>query len=371
MSPLNRREFLGLTAAATGTLLAGGAEPASRELEAPCASTRPDFHRRWLGTTLVDGRYHLTDRPNLLEGADQMLALGTTVGKFWFEPQRAAADYPWNSRWPEMRTLVDLASSAYWRELFARPFTTLFLETHSPSERGWNADHGPDFYARIAAEWEELVGHLFAEHGRRELTIVLQNWEGDWQLRGVGEPWDPPPPDWCARCARYARRLAARQEGVVRGRARARPNDRLRVVHAVEVNRVLDAWKGIPTVTEHVLPTVEVDLVSYSCYDAMSDSTTLQRALGTIRRCARTTGPWGSGSVYLGEIGIPENVHPEGIVARWDELLAAARRSRVLWVVHWQLYCNEPDPRRAPHPPLRSATLATCGASGSTGPTAR
>jgi hypothetical protein len=315
------------------------------------AAGRREFYRDWLGTTLVDGKYHLTGRPNLLEGAEQMLALGTRVGKFWFEPHRAARDNPWNSRWPAMRTLVDLAASPYWQQVFALPFRTLFLETHSPGEAGWNAEHGEDYYARITAEWEELVRHLYAAHGRRDLTLVLQNWEGDWQLRGAGNLWRPPPADWRATGERFARRLAARQRGVARARAAVPVAAPLRVLHAAEVNRVVDGWEGVPTMTEYVLPQVEVDLVSYSCYDAMADGATLLRALATIRRHARTSGPLGAGAVCLGEIGIPENVHPERIAERWDELLAAASLARAQWVVQWQLYCNELDPRTAPHPP--------------------
>lgn len=333
-----------MTASALPFLPGLAAEPAGAPVPADA-----EFYRDWLGTTLVEGQYYLTDRPNLLEGAERMLALGTWVGKFWFEPHRAARDYPWHSRWPEMRTLRDLAGSDYWRAVFALPFRTLFLETHSPAESAWNADHGPDYYARVGAEWEELVRFLYAEHGDKPLTIVLQNWEGDWQLRGLGVLWDVPPADWRQRCARYARRLAARQGAVTRVRA-AHPGARLRVLHAAEVNRVADQWRGIPTLTEHVLPAVELDLVSYSCYDAMDDGSTLTRAIDTIRRFARTTGPLGAGAVCLGEIGIPEMAKPARIAERWSELLAAARAARVWWVVQWALYCNESDNRPEPQP---------------------
>ncbi|MDI1249183.1 MAG: hypothetical protein PSV13_10000 [Lacunisphaera sp.] len=348
MTSLSRREFLALTSTALACLPRLSAAPAG----AP-ASADAEFYRDWLGTTLVEGQYHLTDRPNLLEGAEQMLALGTRVGKFWFEPHRAARDYPWHSRWPEMKTLRDLADSPYWREVFALPFHTLFLETHSPAESGWNADHGVDYYARIEAEWEELVRFLYAEHGHKPLTIVLQNWEGDWQLRGIGVLWDSPPADWRQRCGRYARRLAARQAAVTRVRA-GHPSARLRVLHAAEVNRVADQWRGIPTLTEHVLPQVELDRVSYSCYDAMEDGAMLTRAIDTIRRFARTTGPLGAGAVCLGEIGIPEMAKPTRIAERWAELLAAARAAQVQWVVQWALYCNESDNRseRQPKPPV-------------------
>lgn len=341
MNSVSRRQFLALSTAALPLLSRVPALATPVAAEAPW----PD----WLGTTLVEGQYHLTDRPNLLEGAERMLALGTRVGKFWFEPHRAPRDYPWNSAWPEMRTLRDLAASPYWRAVFALPFRTIILETHSPAEAGWNSDPGPEREARIRAEWEELLAFLYAEHGDKPLTLLLQNWEGDWQLRGLGVLWDPPPLDWRERCARYARRLAARQAAVTAMRA-AYPGARLRVLHAAEVNRVADQWHGIPTLTEHVLPLVELDLVSYSCYDAMDDGAALTRAIDTIRHFARTTGPLGAGAVCLGEIGIPEMARPDRVAGRWQELLQAARVAQVHWVVQWALYCNESDSRSRPHP---------------------
>jgi hypothetical protein len=345
MNPLSRRRFLALGA---GSLLL----PAwSRDALPGLAGLPPEvaFHRDWLGTTLVEGQYHLSSAPALLEGADQMLALGTRVGKFWFEPHRAARDYPWHSRWPAMHTLVELAASPYWQAVWRRPFRTLFLVTHSPAERAWNADHDQAYYATIEAEWTELATWFYTHLGDRELTLVLQNWEGDWQLRGTGERWDPPPPDWARRCERYARRLAARQAAVGRVRA-AHPGARLSLLHAAEVNRVADHWRGVPTMTEHVLPRLTVDLVSYSCYDGMADGATLARALTTIRRFARTDGPLGPGALCLGEIGIPEMARSDNIAARWQDLLGIARADGVHWVVQWALYCNEADNRRAPPP---------------------
>jgi hypothetical protein len=234
--------------------------------------------------------------------------------------------------------------------VFEMPFRTLVLIASGPAEAGWRREHPRGFHDGIAAEWERFGERLFQLHGARDLTVILQNWEGDWQVRGTGETWSQPPPDWRERSGWFARRTEARQRGISAARARF-PRARLRVLHAVEVNRVADQWAGVPTVTEHVLPQVEVDLVSYSCYDAMESGAALRRGIETIRRFARTTGPLGPGAVYLGEIGIPENLYPERIRERWQELLEVARDAGVLWAVQWQLYCNEPDPRTAPHPP--------------------
>ncbi len=60
-----------------------------------------------LGVTHVAGKYHLTDKPMLVEGADQIADLGTRVIKLYLTvPPR---QYPFNTEWPTTKTLVDVA----------------------------------------------------------------------------------------------------------------------------------------------------------------------------------------------------------------------------------------------------------------------
>jgi hypothetical protein len=354
----SRRQFLSASlATAVGLGRAGAAED-------PLAGTRKriDAHRPSkmaelpadlrgrIGTTLVRGKYWFTEKPNLIEAAEKMLELGTRLGKFWFEPSRAAADNAPNSGWPKVSTLKDLAATPYWNQVMELPFETLILIAHGNSEQGWEKEQGGDYYERVRVEYAELTRHLQRTHAARKLTVILQNWEGDWQLRGDFVPWDPPPADWRTRCERFAKRLQARQDGVARARAEAPAGCQLRVLHAAEVNKVTDQWKGIPTLTEHVLPQVELDLVSYSCYDAMKDGPTLLKAIETVRRFSRTGPMCGPGAVYLGEIGIPEMVAPDRIAERWDELIGAALAGGCRYIAQWQLYCNEWNPKLAPHP---------------------
>lgn len=316
----------------------------------------PAGFRRRVGATHVAGKYHLTDRPFLLEGAARLLELGTRLGKFWLIPRDLERSYPFHHRWDRHDTLVSLVRSEPYAELLSLPFETLIFEAHAPAEEGWKKPDLPaSFYEAVTAEFYELAAHLYRVCRDRAVTIILQHWEGDWLLRGAGQSWDPPPPDWPALCARMQRWLNARQTGVRRARAKHGAGARCCVAHAAEVNRVADAWRGIPTMTREVLPGLELDLVSYSAYDGLQDGVTLWRCLEEIRRHARTGPLFGTGAVYVGEIGLPENEQPERVAERWDEWLGALLAREVPYVVQWELYCNEPNPRLTPppRPPLR------------------
>lgn len=301
-----------------------------------------DFNER-VGATHVAGRYHLTGEPFLLEGARKLLTLGTRLGKFWFTPTGIARSYPFNSQWGQYPDFVALAKSDYFAELFGLPFKTLILEAHSPAGDGWRAPGlAAEFYERETEAFHALTAHLYRTYRDRDFTIVLQHWEGDWLLRGRGgEAWNPPPADWQERCERMQRWLTARQAGVTKAREEHGRGAMCRVAHAAEVNRVADLWKGVPTMTEHVLPHVELDLVSYSSYDGMRDPLTLWKCIQEIRRHARTGPLFGADAVFVGEIGVPENDQSQRIPERWDEWMGALLAANVNYVVQWELYCNE------------------------------
>ena len=364
---MNRRYFLHHLAwvSTFPTILvrkASGAEaldPALRRLveehqPSRLATLPADFNAR-VGATHVAGKYHLTSKPFLVEGAEKLIELGTRLGKFWFESKSPGRSYPFNSQWGEYRTLTDLAKSEYFRQTFALPFATIILESQSASEGGWKQELPPSFYESVTQEYHDLTAHLYQQYHDREVTFVIQHWEGDWLLRGAGKSWNPPPDNWKTQCAQMQKWLAARQAGVTQARAKFGQGARCRVSHAAEVNHVTDIWKGIPTMTDHVLPGVELDLVSYSSYDALKDGVTLYRCIEEIRKHAHTGPLFGPGAVYLGELGIPENEQPARVAERWDEFLGATLAAKALYLVHWELYCNELNPKiqPLPKPPIK------------------
>lgn len=306
-----------------------------------------DFTAR-VGAAHVAGKYCLTAQPFLLEGAQKLLALGTRLGKFWFMPGASATDYPFHSVWGRCTSPLELARSEYFQQLFALPYSTFILEAPLPAADPFQVTQ--DFY--------ELTAYLYQLLRDRPVTVIIQHWEGDWLLRGTGKSWDPAPADWKARCARMKEQLAARQAGVATARAEHGRGAQCRVAHAAEVNRVADLWQGIPTMTEHVLPGVELDLVSYSSYDGLKDGVALWKCIAEIKRHARTTGLFGQNSVYVGEIGLPENEQPQRVAERWDEWFGALLAAEVPFVAMWELYCNEFNPKLNPRPtaPVKNFT---------------
>jgi hypothetical protein len=301
-----------------------------------------------IGITHVAGRYHLTDKDFLNEGADQILALGSRVIKVWFYGKRHEhpdSVYPYNSNWPKANSLVDGARTPYFRKLFDKPFTTYILVVTS-LER-------PDAYWRNGVTQEqkqdeqrqfyELTKYLLNTYKGTGKTFILQHWEGDWMIRGSFDQNVEPTPvavqgmiDW----------LNARQAGVNQAREEV-AQDRVRVYHAAEVNRVVGSMKaGKLNMVNAVLPHTKLDLVSYSAWDSALEHyqqpDVLREALDFIAANMPDSADFGNKNVYIGEFGMPENLYP---VEQIQKAIPNAVKTALDWgcpyIVYWQLYCNE------------------------------
>jgi hypothetical protein len=325
---MRRRTILGLLApaASAGVLRAA---PAAQETQ--------------LGVAHLGGLYAFSPRDHLNEGAEAAHALGARCLKAGLSLDTENPTprlYPIHSQWPAVTTLAELADVPYFRALFARDFDTFILTTFRPGRPAayWRDRFTPEDEQAEEEEFARLARHLLRAHPGK--TFVLQNWEGDWALRGAYDPARRP------ATAAMIRWLAARQRGVHRARA-DRPDTSARVFHACEVNLVRQSLaRGEPGVTPDVLPQVEVDLVSYSAWDTKDSPAAFAEALHFIARHQRATEPFGARGVYVGEFGLPESeASPAQVLERTSALLAEARRFGCPYAVYWQLYCNEPRVR--------------------------
>jgi len=316
-----------------------------------------DLGQGRLGTAHVSGRYFHTDKPFLLEGAEAVRALGMSAIKLWMANVPTA--YPHHSDWglDADATFLEIIRHRYFEAALELPFTVVALEVQEARGRGWRKLPGhsidPDSdFVEDERQVRELTAHLLEHYGDRDMTFLLQNWEGDWMYRsGARAAWSRGEfSERERRADAFTRWFAARQRGVDAACAAAGPR-RAKVLHAIEVNRVFDLERGLATMTEDILPRVEVDMVSWSCYDGMrlearsgeAAALGLWRGLDHLQAHARTRQRMpGGAAVYLGEIGVPEQVIPADVTVEvMDACMGVAFARAVPYVLHWELYCNE------------------------------
>jgi hypothetical protein len=296
-----------------------------------------------IGVTHVDGKYYLTNKDFLNEGADQILALGSRVIKVWFhDPQRS---YAFNSQWPQMSSLVEMAQSPYFRQLFDKPFTTYILMCFSMGHDDpyWRKGLTREQKLDEQRQFYELSKHLLTAYKGTGKTFVLQHWEGDWLIRGNYDRNADPQPEAIAGMIDW---LNARQAGVDQAREEVGTGG-VRVFHAAEVNRVVASMReNKPNVVNTVLPYTKLDLVSYSAWDAATehfeDPVFFREALDFIAAHAPDSSAFGDKNVYVGEFGMPAN---QFSAEQIQKAIPATVETALGWgcpyIIYWQLYCNE------------------------------
>ena len=195
----------------------------------------PEKLRSIIGVTHVNGHYHLTEKDFLTEGADQILTLGSRVIKVWFH--KPWNSYSFNSRWPECKSMVDIAKTPYFRALFAKPFETYILMCFSMGQYEGYFRNGMSAQqtAEEQRKFYELTKHLLITYKGTGKTFILQHWEGDWLIRaGFDRKADPT----ATAISGMIAWLNARQAGVNQAKKEL-GQDGVRVYHAAEVNRVV------------------------------------------------------------------------------------------------------------------------------------
>lgn len=312
--------------------------------------------RDTVGVVHVAGRYHLTDKDFLNEGADQVLALGARVIKVWFygkQHEGPKGVYPYNSQWPKAESLVEGAKTPYYRALFAKPFTTYIMVVTALGRHDayWREGITAAQEADERKQFYELARHFLTQYRGTGKTFVLQHWEGDWMVRGSFDGQAEPKAEALANMVTW---LNARQAGVDQARDEV-GQEGVRVYHAAEVNRVVQSMRtGFPNMVNRVLPHTRLDLISYSAWDSATshyaDPNVLRDALDFIAEHASDSPDFGARNVYLGEFGMPENLYaPKQIRTAIPNAIETARQWGCPYIVYWQLYCNElKDPNVQP-----------------------
>jgi hypothetical protein len=195
-----------------------------------------------------------------------------------------------------------------------------------------------------------FVTYLLQTYANSGKTFFIGNWEGDWLLIPSYDRTVTPSP---ASIANMTKWFQIRQKAVDDAK-KASSAQNVSVFHYIEANLVLKGMVGEPCVAESVIPNVDVDLISYSSYEAIKNKTYAQKKSDLegifnyleSKLKPKTSIPF-SRRVFIGEYGYQANAsNPSTFQKQFDETKEIMRITFELnlpFGLHWQMYNNEYD----------------------------
>jgi hypothetical protein len=320
----------------------------------PNSSTKQvDLYNYVLGTQTFAATYQFTGQTRLVETAEAIRALGSSVIKFELSPKYAWRGYATPN--PSIQSLAQLVhDEPSFRHVLEMPFANYVLWMHTfsnPGPESWRRGFPKEKSAREYHEVYDLVSYLLKTYSGTGKTFYLGHWEGDGWLRGSIKREDDvkATPVAIQGMIDY---LTVRQQAVDDAK-RDTPHHDVQVWHYTEVNHVTPARdEDRPTVVNKVLPHVPVDFVSYSSYDTTNSPRpdNIKSALDYIES-KLTPKPGIPGKrVFIGEYGYPLRINGKAAhtPAEQERLSRIVMRTGLEWgcpfVLYWELYNNEVEP---------------------------
>jgi hypothetical protein len=291
-------------------------------------------------------------------GCDEVWDLGLRTLKIYLTKDYLT-DYPLQSSWSSTpTTLTGLAQTTQVADQLARAWDTVMITAFTFANGTTNWWRVEPTNARLAAEYTEiynLARHLLTTYSTSGRTFILQNWEGDWAF---GDQFVEDTNIDRRFVDFYAAFLAVRQKAVSDARA-AGGFSNVRVMNAVEVNRVTDAFNRPHRrrIITDIAARLQPDIVSYSAYDStIADlgyganfaawQAACERDFGLALKQIKRAFP--KSLVQIGEVGFPENEMLSGnggVGYSPGDMLEVVRdvaeAHGVTWFVFWQVFDNE------------------------------
>ncbi len=297
-----------------------------------------------IGTQNIGGYYHFTEEGSLIEGAKEILKLGSDILKV----SLTLNTYKELNQDKTVNSLVDIAKIKQFHTVFSMPFKYYILWAHTPHINGKELDNQvlDDTYHQMY----ELTKYLLTTFNDSHKVFLLGNWEGDWLIRD-SQDYDLYKNYDEERINHFTEIMKIRQKAVEDARKNIN-HHHIMVGHYVEVNLVLGAKdRNLNRVVNKVLPNIIVDLVSYSSYDALYPLR-LTEALDYIEQNANFTDYFNQlfdKLVFIGEMDSMCEYTQKGYVFHQNSYLPfknaiySALNWGVPFVLYWELYSNVKD----------------------------
>jgi hypothetical protein len=297
-----------------------------------------------IGTHAIGGPYQLTDQPYLLEVARELESMGSSIFKFTAGPRYTRRPYHME-KVAGIDSLTDLfVRHPVYREVLSMGFRDYFFWAGPFGNVRWQDGLSAQEEKVLYAEMRELAEYLLTTFNGTGKAFHLGHWEGDWLLLPSRNPREDPTP---ARLNGFVQYLNVRQSAIEDARESV-PHEGVTIYHYAEVNLVMKGLDGKrPTLTNAVLPRVDVDYVSYSSYDTIQGDGMREKvvqALDHIESMMKPRPGWPGKRVYAGEFAIRASLvdfDPAEHDRRNREVISAFLEWGCPYILYWQMYCNE------------------------------
>lgn len=301
-----------------------------------------------LGVAHAAGKYYFTNRPYLLEGADEIIKLGSNSIKVFLDS--LYEKYPYNSSWNaevDNLTPIEQLKLHDFQILFSMPFHVYALEMANTNVY-WKDGMNDDEKIRTYREMYNMTKYLLETYKNTNKTFIIQNWEADQELgakqlnatqlsvaiKGLI--------DW----------TNVRQEGVTQAQKDVGMHQVI-VVNAFEFNNVPIIADSNTYVIDKIVPYTHNDLYSYSSYaENLETLNELPQRLDYIKSKTPVSKMYGKNNLMIGEFGYAERgpypynksvtetsgqTQSDFIKSKLQYFLDAG----VNYIFYWQIYCNE------------------------------
>ena len=301
-----------------------------------------------IGTQAIGGPYQFTDKPYLQEVAEVVASMGSNLIKFVASTRYAGKPYYLDAM-DEIRSLKDLLGvHPVYRNVLSMDFKYYHFWAREFGQADWRDGLDSDECSILYREFRELAEFLLTACNGTGKQFFIGHWEGDWLLlEERNADLDPDP----VRIAGFIQYLQGRQQAINDARESITGPD-VGIFHYTKVNPVRKGLDGSrPTLTNSVLPHVDIDYVSYSSYDTIKlpdMDQAVREALDHIEDNMIRRPGWQGKRVFAGECAIHAGLvdyDPVEHDRRNREVLSAFIEWGCPFVLYWQVYCNEPNPR--------------------------
>lgn len=303
-----------------------------------------------LGTNAIGGKYKFTADSKILEQAKQIRAMGSNVLKISLGPN-SPKTYELEIAGKQATTLDLFKAHPDYRKVFDMDFKYIFAWVHTLTGIEWKKGINKEQEKILYDEMFQFASFLLKEYNQSGKTFLIGNWEGDWLLHPNYNRNFTPTQEHIDNMTKW---FQIRQQAIDDAKKQSTAKN-VELYYYVEVNLVLKGLKGEACIAESILPNVNVDLVSYSSYEAIKNRTyaekkeQLQKVFDYMeKKLQPKPGLPFSRRVYIGEYGYHAKAsNPESFKKQYEETKEIMKISLELnlpFALHWQMYNNEYEP---------------------------